>query len=366
MSGTSVDGIDVAVCDLSGASGRTQLKLLASDSVAWPKGLRETILSVSDAHTETRAISRLNFQLGEIYAAAVKKVCAKRRIPLSSVDLIGCHGQTIYHEGAGATANTMQIGEAAVIRERTGVPVVSNFREADVAAGGNGAPLVPFVDYLLYRDRKLGRVSLNVGGIANITAIPPNGKPDDVIAFDTGPGNMVMDALVTRFTKGKSRFDKGGQMAAAGRVNDALLEELLSDPYYLAAPPKSAGREQYGEAFIKRLLASKSRSNDLIATAAELTAVSIAEGLTRFAAPRQRVDELVVSGGGAHNKHLMRRLAELLPVRVRTSAEFGIPIDGKEAIAFAILAYERWHRRPANLPSATGARRPVLLGKITE
>jgi anhydro-N-acetylmuramic acid kinase len=371
MSGTSVDGIDVAICDLRGFGSRTAFELLAFHSVPWPQEVRQAILSVSDANTHTATISRLNFLLGELYADAVQQTCRLRKVPLSSIQLIGCHGQTIFHEAkpfrylGRPVASTYQIGESAVIRERTGVPVVSNFREADVAAGGNGAPLVPFVDYLLFRSQKLGRVALNIGGIANITAIPPRAKPEEVLAFDTGPGNMVIDALVSRHTGGKQKYDRGGAIAARGRVRDHLLERLLAEAYYAAPPPKSAGREQYGEAFLKRLLASRAPLPDLIATATELTAVTIAEAVLRFAARRQRVDELIISGGGVHNRHLQRRLAALLhPARIRTSTDYGVPADAKEAIAFAILAYETWHGRPANLPSATGARHATILGKV--
>jgi anhydro-N-acetylmuramic acid kinase len=306
----------------------------------------------------------LNFALGELYARAVRDTCRRTGVPLESLDLIGCHGQTIYHEGEPApflgmaVPNTLQIGEAAVIAERTGIPVVSDFRPRDVAAGGRGAPLVPYVDYLLYRSRSRGRVALNIGGIANITAIGPGAQPGDVVAFDTGAGNMVIDALASEYTRGKLRFDRGGRIARQGRVDRGLLDELLGEPYYRAAPPKSAGREQYGAAFVERLLATGLPLPDLIATATALTAATIAEGLERFVGPRMRIDELIVSGGGgAHNPVIMAHLSALLPqAALARSSDFGIDVDGKEAIAFAVLAYETWRRRPANLPRATGAR----------
>lgn len=369
MSGTSLDGIDVAIVDI----GRPlRLRTAAFQTTPYPPRVREALLSVSNANTHTAAISRLNFLLGELYAAAVAATCRGARIPLGSVRLIGCHGQTIFHEGApvpylGANvASTLQIGEAAVLAERTGIPVVSDFRPRDIAAGGRGAPLAPYVDFMLYRSKRLGRVALNIGGIGNITAIPASAGPGGVIAFDTGPGNMAVDALVGRLSGGRRHFDRGGRIAARGRVNVGLLRELLDDPYYRAAPPKSAGREQYGQEFTARLLAAKLPLEDLVATATALTPAAVAAGISRFVRPAMAVDELIVSGGGAHNPVMMAYLAAFLPgVRVTTSAEFGIGIDAKEAVAFAVLAYETWRKRPANLPSATGARHAVVLGSIT-
>jgi anhydro-N-acetylmuramic acid kinase len=355
MSGTSLDGIDVAVVDIRGTR---RIATLTARTTPYPARVREALLGALDAP----ATSRLNFLLGELYARAVRAACARGGVPLESVELIGSHGQTIHHEAG----NTLQIGEAAVIAERTGIPVVSDFRPRDIAAGGKGAPLVPYVDYLLYRDRRLGRVALNIGGIANITAIPAGARPEEVIAFDTGPGNMVVDALVAEYTGGKQRFDRWGRIARQAAVNQRLLRKLLRDRYYRAAPPKTAGREQYGAAFVKRLLETRLGLPELIATATALTAAAVAEGIERFVRPRMKVDELIVSGGGAHNAAMLGFLAALLPdVALATSSDFGVDVDGKEAIAFAVLAYETWRRRPANLPSATGARHAVVLGKIS-
>ncbi len=357
MSGTSLDGIDVAVIDIEGAQVRT----VACATTAWPDAVRRRILAVSNAACETSAISRLNFELGELYAKAVQRTCARAKVAVASIQLIGCHGQTIYHESG---RNTLQIGEAAVIAERLGIPVVSDFRTRDVAAGGQGAPLVPFVDWLLLRSRRLHRVALNIGGIANITSLPRAARPEDVVAFDTGPGNMVIDQLVARTTAGRERCDRGGKMAARGHVDRALLEVLLRDAYFRRRPPKSAGREQYGAAFVERLVATGLAPDDLIATATAFTATTIALGIRRFAAGAQ---ELIASGGGVHNRQLMAQLAALLPdCRVTTSQEFGIDVDAKEAIAFAVLAHRTWRRQTGNLPSATGARRGVVLGKITD
>lgn len=359
MSGTSLDGIDVAIVDIEGRKFSTA----GFHTTRYPAALRRAILEISNAATTTGAISRLNFRLGEEYAEAVRETCRRTRVPLSSLELIGSHGQTVYHE---SRSNTLQIGEAAVLAERLGLPVVSDFRPRDIAAGGAGAPLVPFVDYLLFRHARRGRVALNIGGIANLTGIPPDGDARDAIAFDTGPGNMVMDALISEFTGGRSHFDRGGRVAARGSVNRKLLKDLLADPHYRAKPPKSAGREQYGTEFIERLKSSGASLPDLVATATVLTAATIAAGIERFVRPKMPVDDLIVSGGGAHNPRIMAQLAAYLPgVTLAASDEFGISADAKEAIAFAILAYETWRGRPGNLPSATGARRPVILGKIT-
>jgi len=344
ISGTSLDGIDVAVVDI----GDT-IRVVSASTVPYPADVRTAILSVSNAATHTATIARLNFLLGELFAEAVIH-CG---VPLETIELIGSHGQTIFHEGEPVEfcgrkiASTLQIGEAAVIAERTGIETIADFRPGDMAAGGKGAPLVPFLDYQLFRHPEYGRVALNIGGIANITVIPANASPDDVIAFDTGPGNMLMDAVAPP-------FDRDGEKARAGQVNRALLERLLADPYYQREPPKSCGREQYGEEFV--------RQTDIdIATATELTARTIAMAIGRYPATR----EVIVSGGGAHNGYLMERLSTLLQARVTTSAEFGIAVDSKEAILFALLAYRTYHGRPGNLPSATGARKAMILGKIS-
>jgi anhydro-N-acetylmuramic acid kinase len=274
------------------------------------------------------------------------------------------HGQTIFHEGAPVeylgrrVASTLQIGEAAVVVQRTGVRTISNFRERDIAAGGQGAPLVPYVDYLLFRHPKRGRVALNIGGIANITVLPAGARPPDVIAFDTGPGNMVIDALVAHHTEGRHRYDRNGSIASRGKMHQRLLEAMMSDPYLNRKPPKTTGREQFGQQFVSGLLATGIALPDLIATATEFTARSIARAIPKG------VRELIVAGGGVHNRQIMRRLSGLLPgTDVMSSADFGIDPDAKEAIAFAVLAYEFVRGRPGNLPSATGARRSVILGK---
>jgi anhydro-N-acetylmuramic acid kinase len=346
MSGTSLDGIDVAVVDLPKFRTRNFV------SVPYPRRIRERLMAVSNAVTHTAEISRLNYEIAELYAKAVQRT--------GKVDLIGCHGQTIYHEGP---HNTLQIGEPAILAERTGVPVVSNFRARDIAAGGHGAPLVPFVDYRLFRHPKRTRVALNIGGIANITVIPASASPEQVRAFDTGPGNMVIDALALEYSEGRINYDRGGKIAASGTIDRPLLAALLRDPYYRKAPPKSAGREQYGAEFVARMKQSGANLRDLITTATALTAVTIAVAIDRFA---PEPFDLIVSGGGAHNSHLINHLSALLPrASVAASSDYGVDVDAKEAIAFAILAYETWRGRPSNLPSATGAMRAVLLGSVT-
>jgi anhydro-N-acetylmuramic acid kinase len=355
MSGTSLDGIDVAVVDIAG--GPQIRRVIAHKSFPYPAGIRDRLLKVSNADTHTAEVSRLNFLLPELYAKAVHR----SGVPLDSIELIGCHGQTIYHESG---RNTLQIGDGSVLAERTGVPVVSDFRPRDIAAGGRGAPLVPYVDYLLFRDRRKGRVALNLGGIGNISIIPAGAGPDEVIAFDTGPGNMVVDQLINRHTAGRLTYDRGGLIASKNRVNRELLDRLLSDACYRAKPPKTLGREQYGREFVNDLLATGLPVEELIATATALTAATVAIGIQRFAVAR--IDEIVVAGGGAHNRTMMAYLAAFLPgMRVRTADDFGVDVDAKEAIAFAVLAYETWHRRPSNLPSATGARHAAILGKVS-
>ncbi|MDE3168162.1 MAG: anhydro-N-acetylmuramic acid kinase [Acidobacteriota bacterium] len=352
MSGTSLDGIDVAIVDIRGR----RVETVGFTSTPYPAALRDAILAVSNATTHTSAISRLNYQLAERYAQAVRRTVRR----FGAVDLIGCHGQTVYHEGR---SNTLQLGEPAVLAERTGVTVISNFRARDIAVGGQGAPLVPYVDYLLFRHPRRTRVALNIGGIANITVLPAGAGPGDVAAFDTGPGNMVIDALAKEYSRGKLACDRGGRIAASGRVNSGLLGELLRDSYYRRPHPKSAGREQYGAEFLARLKASGLPLRDLIATATVLTAATIALGVRRAGALPA---ELIASGGGVHNPGIMHHLAALLPeAAIATSTAYGVDADAKEAVAFAVLAYETWRGHTSNLPAATGASRAVVLGSIT-
>ena len=349
MSGTSLDGIDVAVVDIH----KGRVTVVKHFTVPYAPEIRQAILDVSNAQTTTGDISRLSYRLGELYAKALRGL---------SIELIGCHGQTVYHQGA-KPVNTMQIGEPAILAERTGVPVVSGFRARDIAAGGQGAPLVPFADWLLFQHKKRSRVALNLGGIANFTWLPAGATREEAIAFDTGPGCMVMDALTGALTGGRETFDRHGAIASGAHVNRKLLDELLRDRYYARKPPKSTGREQYGREFVARLTSTGTAIPDLIATATALTAATVALGINRFA---PGAEELIVSGGGAHNRQLMGNLMALLPeLRFSTTDDYGIAGDAKEAVAFALLAHRAWHGKTGNLPGATGARRAVVLGSIT-
>jgi anhydro-N-acetylmuramic acid kinase len=377
MSGTSADGIDVALARISGAPPHLDAKLLGHASSKFPPALRKEILRVAEQNPITASeLSQLNFRLGEIFAEAALAACREFRVPSKRIALIGSHGQTIFHQGSlasyfgRATASTLQIGEPSVIAVRTGITTIGDFRPADIALGGQGAPLVPYADYLLYRHEKLGRVSLNLGGIANITVIPAAAKPQQILAFDTGPANMLIDALVAHFTHGRQRFDKNARIAQSGRSIPALLDELMRDPYLKLPPPKSTGREYYGHAYLKKILAlgkkHRAKPADLVRAATIFTALSVVDALNRFVVPKTKIDQLIVSGGGAHNPLLLAQLtAALAAIEILPSSKVGVLEDAKEAFAFALLAYETLHRRPGNLPSATGAHAPAILGKIS-
>ena len=383
MSGTSVDGIDVALVRIRGdlffakrqprPSGRSYaIELLGHAAFPYPREVRRAVLSAMNAMSASVAdLSRLNFRLAELYAEAV--LAARRKFRLK-VDLIGCHGQTIYHQGAGRPflgqkiATTWQTGEGSVLAARTGVPVVCDFRPADMAVGGKGAPLVPFFDYAFYRDPRMGRIVQNIGGIANLTAIPAAASLNQVRAFDTGPGNMVIDAVAERLFH--LPYDRDGKIAASGNVLNPVLRDLLRASFFRQPPPKTAGREEFGREFVAHFLKLCGRASkaDILATATAFTANSIAAALRRFVlTPRASYREFIVSGGGAKNPTLLAMLAnELAPMglTLRLSDEFGLPSEAKEAVAFALLAYQTWHRRPSNVPSATGAKKPAVLGKI--
>ncbi|MFQ5662223.1 MAG: anhydro-N-acetylmuramic acid kinase [Terriglobia bacterium] len=377
MSGTSADGIDVALVRIHGRGPSLRAHLEKFCTLPYPSRVRRAILRVANANQQpalsVAEVSQLNFLLGELFADAVRDACRRLRVPLSRIDLIGSHGQTVYHQAARQPfagrriASTLQLGEAAVIAERSGIPVVANFRPRDIAAGGQGAPLVPYVDYLLYRHWRRGRVALNLGGIANLTVIPAGARPQDIVAFDTGPGNMVIDAVVERVMRGRRRFDPGGVLAAKGRPLEPLLRRLLVHPYFRRPPPKSTGREQFGSAFVERFLRAAARASpaDTIRTATELTVRSIADTFKRFVVPRARIHEVILSGGGARNTFLVKRLKETLPgLGFLPAGRLGGEEKAKEAFAFAVLAYQTWQGEPGTLPSATGARRAVVLGTI--
>jgi anhydro-N-acetylmuramic acid kinase len=373
MSGTSADGIDVALVDIRGQGASLKLKFLAHEAFPYSERVREAALSAMNAQSLSVAdLSRLHFLLTELYADAIIKTQKRHH---TKAALVGCHGQTIYHQGDPALfigrniAVTMQIGEGAVIAARTGLPVVSDFRPADIAAGGKGAPLVPFLDCLVYRHPRFGRIALNLGGIANLTAIPSAAKPTQVTAFDIGPGNMLIDALTDRLFQ--QPYDRDGRIASRGNVLDTVVQTVLREAFFHKRPPKTTGREQFGAEFADRFLrlCGNAKKEDIIATATALTSAAIILALKRFVLQQdKRYKELIVSGGGTRNRTLMKMLQAGLiefDIKLRHSDGFGLPSQAKEAAAFALLAYETWHRRPSNIPSATGAKRPAILGKIS-
>lgn len=374
MSGTSADGIDVALCRISPARPRPRIEFIRHRAFPYPAALRKAVLAAMDArNTSAAELARLNWRLGEAYAEAAQSAAQGY-----ALDLVGCHGQTIYHQGiakpyAGRSfACTWQLGEPAIIAAAVHAPVVSNFRPADVVAGGQGAPLVPLLDATLFAHPRRARVLQNLGGIANLTLVPPGGSLDQVLAFDTGPANMVIDALAQRLF-GKT-YDRNGSLAARGTPDEAVLTELLRDPYYRRQPPRSAGREQYGAAFVDRLLALAKRRrispHNILATATALTSRSIALAYRNFVAPRVNNTpvDYIVAGGGTRNLTLMSILAaDLAPFgcRIQTTDDHGIPSQAKEAVAFALLAWHTWHRLPGNIAAATGAAHPAILGSVT-
>lgn len=376
MSGTSADGIDVALVRIEPGKSRLKVTLLAHEGFPFPSRLRLAVLAAMNASAiSTAELARLNWRLGIAYAEVVQATVKKHKV---KIDLVGCHGQTIYHQAVPAMyagrkfACTWQTGEAAVIAEALGVPVASNFRPADLAAGGQGAPLVPLLDYVLFADEKRGRVLQNLGGIANLTAIPAGASTDRVVAFDTGPGNMVIDALVQELFG--TAFDRNGAIAARGKVLKQVLDAELCNPYYKLKPPRTAGREQFGRAYVADFLtkcnAERCAPQDAIATATALTAETIARSYVRFVKARMKAGpvDYIVSGGGARNATLMAMLAarlEPLGCVIAASEHFGLPVEAKEAAAFALLAWQTWHRLPGNVPAATGARRAVVLGQVT-
>ena len=377
MSGTSADGIDVAFVQIKPQRRTLKIELLGHSAIPFPAALRKAVLAAMDAKSiATAELARLNWRLGQAYAEAAQTALKQHPCELQ---LIGCHGQTVYHQAAPApyagrqVACTWQLGEPALLAAEVGVPVVSNFRPADMVAGGQGAPLVPLLDKVMFADAKRARILQNIGGIGNLTFIPPASQTGDVLAFDTGPGNMVIDALTQQlFDK---TFDRSGRIAARGNVLESVLTATLKHPFFSMQPPKSAGREEFGAAFARDFLRdckkAKGTKEDAVATATALTARSIAQSFERFVQPRLKGEtavDYVVAGGGAKNMTLISLLEELLSVNGCTLLDtyaFGIPVDAKEAVAFALLAYYTWHRRAANVPSATGAKHPAVLGQIT-
>jgi anhydro-N-acetylmuramic acid kinase len=369
MSGTSLDGCDAALIEIPDTGMRGAVRQLAFVTTPMPERLRRRVLDAcSHDRSNSALLCSLNVELGRWFAEAVKAVCAKARIQPGDVMCVGSHGQTIYHvpqDSGGLLASTMQLGEPAVVAYDTGIPVVSSFRAMDMAAGGRGAPLVPYAEYLLYRADH-PRALQNIGGIGNVTVLPANAELDDVFAFDTGPGNMIIDALVQQLFG--VNYDDGGMIAASGTVNEPLLNEWMSIPFIDAPPPKATGRELFGARFVQDALAAHPDlcARDWIATATQFTAASIARNIRMHVMPRCPVRELVISGGGVHNAALLRGIQALLPdFTVLTQEDLGWDSDAKEAVAFALLAYETMNGRPGNVPGATGASQRVVLGSVT-
>ena len=373
MSGTSADGIDAVLAEIAGSGRQLRARVLAHLHRPFSPAMRQRILHLC-LHGTVAGICELNFVLGEHFARAALAVIRQAKRQPGDICAIGSHGQTIHHLPNARTPSTLQIGEPAVIAERTGITTVADFRVRDLAAGGQGAPLVPYADWALFTDQTRPRIVQNIGGIGNLTFLPPQAELDDVIAFDTGPGNMVMDALVTALSRGRQTFDRDGRWAARGRVSEKLLAELMTHPFLCRRPPKTTGREEFGEVFVQRALVSARRlrlsPEDTVATATAFTAASIADACERFVFPKLTARErgalqIILGGGGAKNPTLRRMLSARLGVReLFTHEDFGIANAAKEALAFAILARETLLGKPGNVPNATGARRAVILGEI--
>lgn len=375
MSGTSADGVDAALVRISGTGPRLSASLLEFAFVPFEKDVRLRVLEIAGGgKTDASEICKLKTLLGVLYAEACEALCEKAGVLPGDIDLVGCHGQTIWHIPDGETylgrafASTLQIGEDAVIAERLGCPVVGDFRVRDVAAGGQGAPLVPYVDYLIYREESRCVALQNIGGIGNVTILPAGCSLSDVIAFDTGPGNMVIDALVSRMTGGRQSYDDGGRIALGAHVSEALLRWMTDDEYLARPLPKTTGRERYGSAYVDALLARAKAESvslpDAVATAARFTAECVREGIARFAP--EKPSYLAVGGGGSKNLAILRHLGDLLPgCKVETCEERGFSSDAKEAVAFAILANEAVFGTCNNVPAVTGARNPVVMGRLT-
>ena len=375
MSGTSADGVDAALCRITGHGTASKIEQLGFVFQPFTGEIRREILRLASGNSACAAdFCKMNFLLGELYVQAVEALCSQTGVRAEQIDLIGSHGQTFWHIPLPETylghsfRSTFQLGEGSVLAQRFGCPVVSDFRVRDVAADGLGAPLVPYSEFLIYRSETECVALQNIGGIGNITCLLPACRLEDVFAFDTGPGNMVMDAVTARLTDGAAAYDAGGALAAQGQVSEKLLRHMLNDPYLAQRPPKTTGRERYGAEYTASLCASAGaegiRLLDVLATATRFTAECIAAAVRDYAPePPAR---LIVGGGGALNAALMQHIRQLLPVcRVMTNEELGFDGNAKEALAFAILANEAIFAHANNVPSVTGAKHPVVMGKIS-
>lgn len=374
MSGTSLDGVDAALVSIDEA--REDIQLIAFTSVPYSDELRKKLLEICDPKTsQTKDVSLMNIYLGERFADAAFRVCEEANLSIEDIQLISSHGQTVFHQPEPETidgkpmTSTLQIGDIGVIAERTGVTTVGDFRTRDMAAGGQGAPLVPFADYYFFRKKEYGRILVNIGGISNITVLGPECKEEDIIAYDTGPGNMVIDFFAKWATNGELNFDRDGLLASKGNVDQSWLESLLNHPYFKKLPPKSTGREEFGKEYASKLWKEAEIKGisieDRLATITHLTAFTLAEEMNRYV-NHQNIAEVIISGGGTKNNYLLEAIKSYLPKEVKTSTvdEHGWDSDAKEAMVFALLGYLCFKKKPNNLPAATGANHPVVMGKI--
>lgn len=371
MSGTSADGVDASIVRIKGHAKDSKVELIYHYHYEYPKEIKELIYRLFDLEkTDIPFLSNMNFLLGEIFADTAIEAIKESGLSQNDVDLIASHGQTVFHSpypqklGNFQIRSTLQIGEGAVIAEKTGITTICDFRVRDMVVGGQGAPLVPFADWVLFTSEEFTRGVLNIGGIANITILPKGANIDDVLAFDTGPGNMVIDEVVREISNGKLNFDRDGSIARKGKVSNKLLEMLLLHPYFSLSPPKSTGREIFGRLFAinlyKRGKSLGLSDEDIVATATAFSAATIANSIKQYG-----IEELIIGGGGVYNSYLIELIKNSLPgIRIRTHEDFGIPNQAKEALAFAILANEVVFNSPNNVPSATGAKKNVILGKI--
>lgn len=369
MSGTSLDGIDVALCEILGSGTDTSVRLIEFDTYDLPQAIQEKVRQcAANEFIRPATMSSLNFKLGELFADGVKQICQKSGIETTELDFVASHGQTIYHHpfpNNEYVANTMQLGESGVIAARCGCTVISDFRVIDVALGGQGAPLVPYSEYVVYADKNKSRGLQNLGGIGNITIVPNTMDSNDIVAFDTGPANMMIDSAMKHYFQ--KNYDKGGESALSGEFIPQLQAELKGHPYLKLPIPKSTGREMFGDDYVASILEryKSSKAEDVVATLTWFTAYCISYHYYEYVEKIHTLDELIISGGGSHNKAIRKYLSELMPeVSILVQEDIGFNSDAKEAIAFVILANETLHKQPSNVPSATGASKPAILGKI--
>lgn len=372
MSGTSCDGVDAALIDIRGTFPTLTIKQIAFASYPYSPFIRQEVFAVSRSGTVAK-VCHLNALLGEVFAKAAARVIKKSGLPISAIHAIGSHGQTIHHlptpirvPGIGKLQSTLQIAEPAIIAERTGIPTIGNFRARDMAVGGQGAPLVPFVHYVLFRHASLSRLILNLGGIGNVTYLPRNGQMNVIQAFDTGPANMLLDGLMDHYSRGATPFDRGGKLAAKGTVNSYLLQQLMAHPYLQKSPPKTTGREEFGDQFLRKILRfaqkKKLSAPDVLATCAWFTAATVVGSLQWISGP---VDEVIVGGGGVWNRTVMSNLRKVFtPSPVKSFEDMGWSSKAFESVAFAVLAYQTIQGKASNVPSVTGASKSVVLGTI--